>query len=123
MNITNVNPNINFESSDSLNQSIFPFRICDISLPQYQTGSVYFFMSQKYTSYVHIGSMLCLITTIRKDNVGGYTPVTDNVMNLRTFVLIAYICGFKKDRQMIEYTKDQWIDKKNHNVLQWARNA
>ena len=24
---------------------------------------------------------------------------------------------------MIEYTKDQWIDQKHNNVLQWARNA
>ena len=44
-------------------------------------------------------------------------------MHLRPFVLIAYICGFRKDRQMIEYTKDQWIDQKHHNVLQWDINA
>ena len=40
--IPNVNPNNNSESSVSLNQSSFPFRICDISLPQDQTGSIYF---------------------------------------------------------------------------------
>ena len=60
MKIKNVNPRNNSESSASLNQSIFPFRICDISLPQDQTGSVFFLMPQKYTSYVHIGSTLCL---------------------------------------------------------------
>ena len=42
MKITNINPNNNSKSLDSLNQSILPFQICDISLPQYQTGSVYF---------------------------------------------------------------------------------
>ena len=41
-------------SSASLNQSRFPFQICDILLPQDQTGSIYFLMSQKDTSYVHI---------------------------------------------------------------------
>ena len=40
--ITNVNPNNDSESSDSLNQSSFTFRICDITLPQDQTGSIYF---------------------------------------------------------------------------------
>ena len=42
MNTKNVKPNKNSESSASLNQSIFPFLICDISLPQYQTGPVQF---------------------------------------------------------------------------------
>ena len=45
--ITNVNPNKNSESSSSLDQSSFPFRTCDISLTQYQNGSVYVLMSQK----------------------------------------------------------------------------
>ena len=44
MTIKNVNPNNSSESSASLNQFSFPFRICDISLPQYQTGYVYFLM-------------------------------------------------------------------------------
>ena len=121
--ITNFNPNNNSGSSASLNQSRFPFRICDISLPQDKTGSVYFLMSQKDTSYVHIGSTLRLRTTISKYNTGGYASGTDIAMHLRTFVLISYICGFRKERQMIEYTKDQWIDQEHHDVLQWARNA
>ena len=123
MNITNVNPNKNSESSASLSQSRFPFRICDVSLPQDQTGSVYFSMSQKYTSYVHIGSTLCLRTTPRKYNASGYATGTDTAMHLRPFVLIDYICGFRRYRQIIEYTKYQRIDKNHQDVLQWARNA
>ena len=30
--------------------------------------------------------------------MGGYASGTDTSMNLRPFVLIAYICGFRKDR-------------------------
>ena len=100
MNITNVNPNNNSESLASFNQSIFPFRICDISSPQDQTGYV-FFMSQKDTSYVHIVSTLCLRSTLRKYNTGGYASGTDILMHLRPFVFIDYICGFIKDRLMI----------------------
>ena len=44
-------------------------------------------------------------------------------MHLRPFVFIAYICGFIKDRQMIEYTKYQWIDQNHYDILQWDRNA
>ena len=123
MNITNVKPNNNSESSASLNQSSFPFQVCDISLPQDQDGSVYFFISQKDTSYFHIGSTLCLRNILRKYNVGGYTSGTDIVMNLKMLVLITYIFVFRKDRQMIEYTKDQYIDQEHHNLLQSARNT
>ena len=72
--------------SASLNKSIFLFRICDISLPQDQTGSVYFLMSQKDTSYFHIRSTLCLRTTLRKYNAGGYVSDTDTAMYLSLVV-------------------------------------
>ena len=80
-------------------------------------------MSQKYTSCVHIVSILCLRTTLRKYNVDGYASGTDIAMHLGPFGLIAYICGFRKDRQIIEYTKYQCIDKKDHDVLKWAGNV
>ena len=107
MKITYVNPNNNSESSDYFNQSRFPFIICDISLPQDQTGYVYFLMLQKDTSYVLIGLTPCTRTTLSKYNAGEYVSGTDISMHLRPFVLIYYICGFRKDRQMIKYTKDQ----------------
>ena len=59
------------------------------------------------TSYVHIGSTLCPRITLRKYIFGGYASGTDTAMNLRPFVLIAYMFGFRKDRKMIEYTKFQ----------------
>ena len=77
-------------------------------------------MSQNDISYVHIGSIMCLRTSLTKYNSCGYASGTDNVMNLRPFVLIAYIYGFIKDRQIIEYTKNQWIDQNHHNILQWT---
>ena len=52
-----------------------------------------------------------------------YSSVTDIAMHLRPLVLITYICGFIRDRSMIECNKDQWIDQKNHNVFQWAINV
>ena len=73
-------------------------------------------MSQKDTTYVHIGSTLCLRTDLRKYDLGGYASDTDIVIHLRPFVLIAYSYGLKKDRQMIEYTKYQWVDQKHHDI-------
>ena len=48
--------------------------------------------------------------------MGVFASGTDIAMHLRLFVLIAYIRGFRKYRQMIEYTKDQWIDQNHHDV-------
>ena len=120
MNTTNVKPKDNSESLISLNQYSFPFRIFDIYLPQYQMGSVYFLILQKDTSYVHIGSTLCLRTTLRKYSKDGYPSGTDIAMHLSPFVFIAYICGFRKDMQIIQYTKYKWIYQQNHDVLKWA---
>ena len=119
MNIINVKPNNSSEYSTSLNQSRSPFQICDILLPQDQNGYVNFFKSQKDISYFHIGSNMFLRTTLRKYNAGGYASGTDTVMDFRPFVFIANIFGFIKDRNMIEYTKYQWIDQKHHDILQW----
>ena len=80
-------------------------------------------MSQNDKFYVHIRSTLYLRTAIRKYNADGYASGTDIAMHLRPFLLIAYIYGFIKDSQMIEYTKDKWIDQKHHGILQWAINA
>ena len=80
-------------------------------------------MSQNDTSYFHIGSKICVITNLRYYNVGKYASGTDIVMNLRPFVLIAYIFGFRNDRQIVEYTKDKLIYQENHDLLQWNRNA
>ena len=101
MNIKTFNPNNSSEFSASLKQAIFTFWVCGISLSQDQTGSVYFLISQKDTSYVYIGSTLCLRTDLRKYDPGGFASDTDILIHLRPFVLIAYSCGFRKDRQMI----------------------
>ena len=55
--------------------------------------------------------------------MGGFKSGTDIDMHLRLFLLIAYICSFIKDRQMIEYTGYQWIDQKHHDLLQWYINV
>ena len=62
-----------FKFPPSINKLSFSLRNCDISLTQDQTRSVYFLISQNDTSYLHIGSILCLRTTLKWYNMGGYT--------------------------------------------------
>ena len=56
-NITNIHPNNYSEYLASLNKSSISFNICDISLPQDQTGSVYFVMPQKEKIFFLIGCL------------------------------------------------------------------
>ena len=88
MKIPNVKPNNNSEYPNSFNRSSFTFLIFGILLPQYQIGSVYFKMSQKYTSYVHIGSSMYMQTTLREYNAVGYVSGTHVTMHLRPFLLL-----------------------------------
>ena len=60
---------------------------------------------KKDTSNVHIGSTLCLRTTLRKYNAGGYASGTHIAMYLKTFVLIAYICGLERIRRWYNILK------------------
>ena len=36
---------------------------------------------------------------------------------------MAYICGFEKDKDLMEYIKNEWIEDRNEDVMQWAKNA
>jgi hypothetical protein len=93
---------VSSSSTSTMNQSTFPFQLCDISLPQDQTGYVFFFMSQKDTSYVEIGSTMCSRMTLQKYNAGSYASDCTIQIHKHPFVLIAYICGFRKDRLLME---------------------
>ena len=61
--------------------------------------------------------------TIMKYDMGGQTSGTDIVIHLRLFVLIDYICDFRKDRKIIEYNKYQWTDQNHQDILKWAINT
>ena len=66
---------------------------------------------------------MCLRKTLMNYNAAGYASVTDIAMHLRLSVLIDYIFVFRKDRQVIEYTRDQCFDQQHEDVLQWYQNA
>ncbi len=72
---------------------------------------VSFFISLKDKSYVDIGSTMCIRTTLWKFNAGGYSSDSSIKIQMHPFVLISFICGFRKNRQRMEYIKkpmDWW---------------
>jgi hypothetical protein len=73
-------------------------------------------MLQKDTLYVKIGSTMCIRTTLQKHNAGSYSLDHTIQVCMHPFVLIAYICGFRKDRLLMDYLKNVWINDHNNDV-------
>jgi hypothetical protein len=52
-----------------MNQTFFPFRICDVSLPQCNTGFVYFLISIQRQNFTYIGDTSnCIRTRLNQHN-------------------------------------------------------
>ena len=79
-------------------------------------------MSLKDTSFIHIGMTLCLRTRLRQHNAGYSTKHKFNIEK-RPYVLIAYICGFQRNKELMEYIHQKWLENHDNNVLNWAQNA
>ena len=101
-----------FDSNDcteipaiSLSTQTFPFRICEIALPQCQTGFVYFLISVKTLTFTYIGECKCSITRLKKHN-SGFGSSSSTPANKRPYAVFGYIAGFdnsnKSLRRLIE---------------------
>ena len=65
--ITLINSNTNEEMlSWTILQDDYPFRICDISLPQCNTGFIYFLISKPRKTFGDIGKTNCLRNRLRQ---------------------------------------------------------
>ena len=121
--VININ-SVSSESFDnttrSMNQVYFPFRLCDTSLPRDQTSAVFFFLSKRDKS-VHIGRTMCLRTTLQKQNSG--VSLSSLPLHLRPYVLIVYIVGFDRNIAYMEEIKEQWVDRKQPDIMAWAKSA
>ena len=112
--------------SPTINQAAFPFRICDIALPQCRTGYVYMLMSIKQQKYTYIGQTICIRTRIQQHN-SGYGSTSTQPSYLRPFAILAYICGFGGRRTLREHVEYQWKLKRDqlirngiNEIKQWV---
>ena len=79
-----------------MDQTSFPFCICNISLLQDQTRYTYFLILIKNKNFVYVGSTLCLRSLLIK--YSSCTRSFEVPIQYKSYVLIAYICGFRKDK-------------------------
>ena len=88
-----------------LTTEAFPYRICDIALPQCKSGFVYFLISVRTRNFTYIGECKCIITRLRNHN-SGYGSASTAPANKRPYAIFGYIAGFnnsnKSFRRFIE---------------------
>ena len=109
-----------------MHSDTFPFRICDMSLPQCNTGFVYMLISLKDKSFVYIGMTKSIRVRIQQHN-SGVGAVSTEPLHLRPYALLAYICGFDLRMDLMafveqkwKYKRDQLIQNGTNNPIAWA---
>ena len=80
LNLISVNGQNHLSENVTRNQeSIYPFRICDLILPTCKTGFVYFLISNRRPKFNYIGTSKCIQRHVLQDNLGfvsnGTTPI------------------------------------------------
>ena len=93
----------------------FPYRICDMSLPQCNTGYVYMLISLVDQSFVYIGMTTCIRKRVQQHN-SGVGAVSTEPLHLRPYALFAYICGFDLRKDLMSYVEHAWKVKRDHLV-------
>ena len=131
LSIVTINDDSNTRTNiRTMNQNDYPFRICDISLPNSRTGFVYFLISVKDRSFTYIGSTICILERLPQHN-SGYGSFETCPNNLRPYGIMAYICGNKLDNKDFRlYLERKWkmhrdslIARNNRDPRVWARDA
>ena len=93
----------------------FPYRICDIELPQCNTGYVYMLISMKDKGFSYIGKTLSLRSRIQQHN-SGFGSMSTEPLHLRPYALFAYICGFNRRNDLLFYIELAWKEKRDQLI-------
>ena len=112
-----------------MTQSSFPYRICDVSLPQCNTGYVYMLISVRDRNYSYIGKTNSIRRRIQEHNT-GVGSVSTEPLHLRPYALFAYICGFKSNNALLFHLERKWKEKRDrlirngvNDLTAWAYSA
>ena len=116
-------------ASNSMNHQSYPFRICDVPLPQCNTGFVYMLLSIKRQTYTYIGETVCIRQRLKQHN-SGYGSTSTTPSYLRPFAVLAFICGFNGNKTLRRVVEQKWKERRDflirngiNDPRQWARSG
>jgi len=102
----------NFES--------YPLEYRSIPIPRCNTGYVYFLVSVKDTSKTYIGQTMDLTKRINQHNSGYGTDFT-NQIDLRPWVIYAFISGFERRRRLMMSVEKNWQARRQYEFSRGVR--
>ena len=125
---------VNKTSDDDIQNTTFhqrqsyPFRICDMPLPDCNTGFVYMVVSLRNNYFIHINHHKSLVNAISKHNSGTVDTFLENTLaSLCPYGIAAYICGFDCNVTLQKHAQMSWqnaVDNLrqngNQDFRQWA---
>ena len=123
LDLVTMNPssieNDTIESSiPSLTTQTFPYRICEISLPQCQSGFVYFLISVRTLTFTYIGECKCIVKRLRNHN-SGYGSNSTTPANKRPYAIFGYIAGFNdSNKSLRRFIERKWKEKRDYLISQ-----
>ena len=129
LDLVTVNTEEQCDGIREMTHSTHSFRICDLSLPECNTGFVYFLLSTKRQRFTYIGETKDLRRRLNQHN-SGHGSMSTTHHYLRPFAVLAYICGFDDNKPLREYVEKRWKEERdklirhgNDNVKDWARSG
>ena len=99
----------------------YPFRICDMPIPQCNTGFVYMLISVRNKKAIYIGETKCLRTRLRQHNSGNGSYSTA-VESLCPYAVFAYVCGFDGNRTIRLRIEELWKRNRDQKIRQGVDN-
>jgi predicted GIY-YIG superfamily endonuclease len=126
-NVLNV-VSLNSESSEQVlfTARSFPYRICDMTLPDCNTGFVYMLVSSKNKDFSYIGETISIRRRLQSHN-SGFGSRSTAPSHLRPFAVFALICGFDGNKTLRCHVEYQWKRKRDalrrdgiHCLKRWA---
>ena len=93
--------------SQTMLQDKYPFQICNISLPQCNTGFVYFLISIPWQTFVYKEKRNCLQNRLWQHN-SGYSSSSSTPTNFQPFAILGLICSFDINNDLMLFVEEKW---------------
>ncbi len=102
-----LNSTSNESQISTFHHQQWPFRLCDMPLPQCNTGFVYMLVSTQDYTFSYIGETMNISSRLNDHN-SGYGSATTLPLSLRPYALFAYVCGFDGDKVLRRNFEYMW---------------
>ena len=115
LHIISVNGERNKRKQLYIHCTSYPFRMKDFYLPVCKTGFVYMLVSTKDHNQNYIGQTKHIQTRLKQHN-SGYGASYTAPLQYRPWFLLAYVCGFDNNLNLMLYFESRWKKTRSESI-------